>query len=364
MSGRIFQNVVLQFKDTTDRVIGVIDAEGTVIACSELTGIGKKWNKYVESIEVAEGNCVALEGKTFKALPGWGSHFDYAVFASGDDSVGRTVCSMACVALNTAKSYYEEKHDKGSFIKNIISDNILISDIYMRAKELHVAAEVNRGVFVIRPVDDRLETVPVDVIQGLFPDRQNDFVLSIGETDVALIHQMPETAGSKDLDKVAAQIDEALKVDGESTVFVGVGTMACHLRDLAKSYKEAQIAIEVGKVFDTERYVINYENLGIARLIYQLPTTLCEMFLQEVFKKNPIDALDQETLFTIYKFFENNLNVSETARKLFVHRNTLVYRLEKIKKLTGLDLREFDDAITFKVALMVKKYLTSRGIEA
>ena len=364
MSGRIFQNVVLQFKETTDRVIGVMDSEGSVIACSELTGIGKKWTKYVETIELADGNCVAIEGKTFKALPQPGSHFDYAVFASGDDSVGRTVCAMACVALNSAKAYYEEKHDKGSFIKNIISDNILISDIYMRAKELHVPVEVNRGVFVIRPIDERLESVPVDVIQGLFPDRQNDFVLSMGEADVALIHQLPENADGHDLDKAAQMIGEALKVDGESSVFVGVGTIATHLRDLAKSYKEAQIAIEVGKVFDTERYIVNYENLGIGRLIYQLPTTLCEMFLQEVFKKNPIDALDQETLFTIYKFFENNLNVSETARKLFVHRNTLVYRLEKIKKLTGLDLREFDDAITFKVALMVKKYLTSRGIDA
>ena len=364
MSGRIFQNVVLQFKETTDRTIGVIDSEGTVIACSELTGIGKKWTKYVEPIAAAEGNCVTMEGKTFKAMPGWGTHFDYAVFTSGDDSVGRTVCSMACVALNAAKVYYEEKHDKGSFIKNIISDNILISDIYMRAKELHVAAEVPRGVFVIRPVDDRAEAIPVDVVQNMFPDRQNDFVLSVGDDDVALIHQMPEGACGKDLEKVAASIEEALRVDGESTVFVGIGTLALHLWDLAKAYKEAQIAIEVGKVFDTERYVINYENLGIGRLIYQLPTTLCEMFLQEVFKKNPIDALDQETLFTIYKFFENNLNVSETARKLFVHRNTLVYRLEKIKKLTGLDLREFDDAITFKVALMVKKYLTSRGIDA
>ena len=242
--------------------------------------------------------------------------------------------------------------------------NILISDIYMRAKELHVAAETARGVFVVRPVDERLETVPVDVIQGLYPDRQNDFVISVGEQDVALIHQMDENATAKDLEAVAQRIEEALRIDGESCVFVGIGTLALHLRDLAKSYKEAQIAIEVGKVFDTERYVINYENLGIGRLIYQLPTTLCEMFLQEVFKKNPIDALDQETLFTIYKFFENNLNVSETARKLFVHRNTLVYRLEKIKKLTGLDLREFDDAITFKVALMVKKYLTSRGIDS
>ena len=341
MSGRIFQNSVLQFKETTDRTIGVIDAEGTVIACSELTAIGKRWSKYVEPIVSADGTCVALEGKCFKALPSWGNTFDYAVFATGDDSMSRTVCSMAAVALNAAKNYYEEKHDKGSFIKNIISDNILISDIYMRAKELHVA-----------------------VVQGLFPDRQNDFVLSVGEHDVALIHQMGEDATAKDMEEVALRIEEALRADGESRVFVGIGTLALHLRDLAKSYKEAQIAIEVGKVFDTERYVINYENLGIGRLIYQLPTTLCEMFLQEVFKKNPIDALDQETLFTIYKFFENNLNVSETARKLFVHRNTLVYRLEKIKKLTGLDLREFDDAITFKVALMVKKYLTSRGIDA
>ena len=364
MSGRIFQNSVLQFKETTDRTIGVIDAEGTVIACSELTAIGKRWSKYVEPIVSADGTCVALEGKCFKALPSWGNTFDYAVFATGDDSMSRTVCSMAAVALNAAKNYYEEKHDKGSFMKNIISDNILISDIYMRAKELHVAAEVNRGVFVVRPVDDRLESAPLDLVQSLFPDRQNDFVLSVGEQDVVLIHQLDKNANSSDLEKVALRIEEALRIDGESSVFVGIGTMAQHLRELAKAYKEAQIAIEVGKVFDTERYVINYENLGIGRLIYQLPTTLCEMFLQEVFKKNPIDALDQETLFTIYKFFENNLNVSETARKLFVHRNTLVYRLEKIKKLTGLDLREFDDAITFKVALMVKKYLTSRGIEA
>ena len=363
MSGRIFQNVVLQFKETTERTIGVIDAEGTVIACSELTGVGKKWPQYVEPINAAEGSCITLDGKTFKAMPGWSNQFDYAVFAGGDDATGRTVCSMASVALNAAKAYYEEKHDKGSFVKNIISDNILPSDIYMRAKELHVAAEAPRGVFVVRPVEDREEAVPLDVIQNLFPDRQNDFVLSVGEEDVALIHQMGENTTGRDLEKVATLISDTLRQNGENRVFVGIGTLALHLRDLAKSYKEAQIAIEVGKVFDTERYIINYENLGIGRLIYQLPTTLCEMFLQEVFKKNPIDALDQETLFTIYKFFENNLNVSETARKLFVHRNTLVYRLEKIKKLTGLDLREFDDAITFKVALMVKKYLTSRGID-
>ena len=363
MSGRIFQNVVLQLKENTDRTVGVIDGEGIVIACSELAMIGQRWAEHVPVINAAGGAIVASDGKTFKALNGWGAQFDYAAFAFGDNEISRTVCAMATVALNAAKAYYEEKHDRGSFIKDIISDNIMLGDIYVRAKELRVVADVPRGVFVVRTLK-KGESVPTDVIQSLFPDRQNDFVLSIGEGDVVLIRQMPEGTGIKDLNKIASTIEEALRSGGEPTVVVGIGTVATHLRDLAKSYKEAQIAIEVGKVFDTERYVINYENLGIGRLIYQLPTTLCEMFLQEVFKKNPIDALDQETLFTIYKFFENNLNVSETARKLFVHRNTLVYRLEKIKKLTGLDLREFDDAITFKVALMVKKYLTSRGIDA
>ena len=360
MSGRIFQNVVLQMKENTDRTLGVIDSEGIVIACSELAMIGQRWPECVSVVNNATGNMVSFDGKTFKALNGWGNQFDYSVFTFGDNEISKTVCSMASVTLNAAKAYYEEKHDRGSFIKDIISDNIMLGDIYMRAKELRVSADMPRGVFVVRALR-KGESVPTDVVQNLFPDRQNDFVLSIGEGDVVLIRQMSDSSGLKELNKIAGSIEEALRSSGESTVVVGIGTVA--MRDLAKSYKEAQIAIEVGKVFDTEKYVINYENLGIGRLIYQLPTTLCEMFLQEVFKKNPIDALDKETLFTIHKFFENNLNVSETARKLFVHRNTLVYRLEKIKKLTGLDLREFDDAITFKVALMVKKYLTSRGID-
>ena len=363
MSGRIFQNVVLQLKENTDRTLGVIDGEGIVIACSELSMIGQRWAEYVPAINSADGAIITSDGKTFKALSGWGAQFDYAAFVFGDNEISKTVCAMSTVSLNAAKTYYEEKHDRGAFIKDIISDNIMLGDIYMRAKELRVPADVPRGVFVVRSLR-KGESVPIDLIQSQFPDRQNDFVLSVGEGDVVLIRQVGEGSGIKELNKVAAQMEEALRDGTESTVVVGIGTVANHLRELAKSYKEAQIAIEVGKVFDTEKYIINYENLGIGRLIYQLPTTLCEMFLQEVFKKNPIDALDQETLFTIHKFFENNLNVSETARKLFVHRNTLVYRLEKIKKLTGLDLREFDDAITFMVALMVKKYLTSRGIDS
>ena len=364
MSSRVFQSVIVQMKEATDRVIGVIDADSNVISCSDTSLIGEKWPEAVIKLNSAPDSVVVVDKRTFKPLVSWSAYFDYAVFAEGDDETARSLCVMAYVALNGAKTYYEEKHDKTSFVKSILSDNILLSDIYVRAKELHVEAELNRGVFVVRRTDEKADAIPVETVQNIFPDRQTSFVLSMGEDDVVLVQQLGDNVEMSDLEKTAAQIEETLRVNGESTVVVGIGTVATHLRDLAKSYKEAQMAIEVGKVFDTEKYIISYENLGIGRLIYQLPTTLCEMFLQEVFKKNPIDALDKETLFTINKFFENNLILSETARKLFVHRNTLVYRLEKIKKLTGLDLREFDDAITFKVALMVKKYLASRGIEA
>ena len=362
MSSRVFQSVVLQMKDSTDRAIGVIDSEGTVVACNELTCIGEKWTGAVEAINEADTELVAFDGNTFKPLAGWSSQFDYAAFARGEDDAARMVCSMAAVALNGAKAYYEEKHDKATFVKSIISDNILLGDIYVRAKELHFTSEAPRAVFLIRQVETS-DPALIDVVHTLFPDKQVDFVLSISETDVALIKQLSEGAEPRELYKIAKQIEEKITEELHVRVVIGIGTIVGHIRELARAYKEAGIAIDVGRVFDTEKSIINYENLGIGRLIYQLPTTLCEMFLQEVFKKNPIDALDQETLFTINKFFENNLNVSETARKLFVHRNTLVYRLEKIKKLTGLDLREFDDAITFKVALMVKKYLISRGID-
>ena len=164
----------------------------------------------------------------------------------------------------------------------------------------------------------------------------------------------------EEIEKYSRDLITTVAKEHGARVLIGISSIVEKLKDLAKAYKEARIALEVGKVFDIERPVMSYENLGIGRLIYQLPTTLCEIFLQEVFKKGSLESLDRETLMTVQSFFENNLNVSETSRKLFVHRNTLVYRLEKIRKLTGLDLREFDHAVTFKVALMVKKYLTNK----
>ena len=266
------------------------------------------------------------------------------------------------VALANIKHYYDEKFDRGNFIKNVILDNILPGDIYLKSRELHFNGDVSRVVLLIRVVT-RNDVSVYDVIQNLFPDKTKDFVINISETDIAIVKEIKPDIETKHLEKLARSIVDTLSGEFYTHAVVGIGTMVDNLKDLARSFKEAQMALEVGKVFDTERNIVSYDHLGIARLIYQLPITLCEMFLKEIFKVGSIDTLDQETLFTIQRFFENNLNVSETSRKLFVHRNTLVYRLEKIKKLTGLDLREFDDAIVFKVALMVKKYLDANPVK-
>ncbi len=359
MSNSVFQSVIVQLREVSDRTFGVIDTEGCVVSCTDMSLLGERWTDAALKVGSAGDSIITFGQKTFRAIVGNSNYFEYAVFCSGDDELARSYCQLAYISLNDAKTFYEEKHDRGTFVKNIIMDNILPGDIYIRAKELHFATDAPRAVFLIRQVGHS-DVATVDVLSGMFTDKLQDFVLSINESDIAVVKQISAAATAEDLEKIAASMEETLKNELRIKTVIGIGTIAERLRELADSYKEAQTAIEVGKVFDTEKSIMHYENLGIGRLIYQLPTTLCEIFLSEVFKKNSIDSLDQETLFTINKFFENNLNVSETSRKLFVHRNTLVYRLEKIKKLTGLDLRQFDHAIVFKVALMVRKYLTSR----
>ena len=357
MSNSVFQSVILQLREIPGRVFGVIDTEGCVVSSTDVALLGERWGEAAFKISEAAGSMITFGQKTFKPIYGDTAAFEYAVFCTGDDELAHSYCTMAHIALNDAKIFYEDKHDRGTFVKNIIMDNILPGDIYIRAKELHFATDAPRAVFLVRQLGHG-DVAAVDLLYNVFADRQQDFVLSINETDIAVVKQL--TSAGDNLEKIAHEIEATLRNELYVKSVIGIGTVAEHLRSLADSYKEAQTAIDVGKVFDTEKSVINYENLGIGRLIYQLPTTLCDIFLSEVFKKSAIDSLDQETLFTINKFFENNLNVSETSRKLFVHRNTLVYRLEKIKKLTGLDLRQFDHAIVFKVALMVRKYLASR----
>ena len=360
MSNRLFQGIIHQMRDAVDRVIGVIDDNGVIIACSELVKIGEMRQGVRDELAYTS-DAVTSGGYTYKPI-GTGSKWEYIVFIEGEDKYAEKIATILAISLANIKNLYDEKYDKNSFIKNIILDNILPSDIYIKSKELHFDAEESRVVFLIK-FHSKPDVLSFDMVQNIFPDKNKDYVIATGEQDIVLVKEVKPGTDIKEIEKIARQIADTLNSEFYVKVSIGIGTVVDNIKDLARSYKEAQVALEVGKVFETEKNIVSYENLGIGRLIYQLPTTLCEMFLQEVFKNGSLDALDRETLMTIQCFFDNNLNVSETSRKLFVHRNTLVYRLEKIRKLTGLDLREFDHAITFKVALMVKKYLTSKPVK-
>ena len=362
MSNRLFQNVIQQMKGAIDRNIGVIDENGVIAACSDLSHMGEIRTGIREELSFT-AEFVVLGGVTYRYINS-AAKTGPVVFVEGGDKEAERVSLLLAITLSNIKNLYDEKYDKGSFIKNIMLDNILPSDIYIKSKELHFTSEEHHAVLVIK-FSDKVDMMPYDIIQGMFPDKTHDYVINIGEQDIVLVKEVEPTADVHEMELLAGAIVETLMTESyPKKVYIGISTIVDNLKDLARAYKEARIALEVGKVFDNERSVVSYENLGIGRLIYQLPTTLCEAFLQEVFKRGSLESLesrdDDTQMKTVRAFFENNLNVSKTAESLYVHRNTLVYRLEKIRKLTGLDLREFDHAVTFKVALMVKKYLSTK----
>ena len=359
MSNRLFQSVIHQMKDAVARTIGVVDENGLVIACSELQRIGEVRSGVREELAYAS-DVLQLDGYTYRFLSS-GNKSDLILFVEGTDETAERTAALLAISLSNIKKLHDEKYDKASFIKNIILDNILPSDIYIKGKELRFPGDAYRAVLVIK-FGEKTDQLPYEILQSMFPDKARDYIISISEQDIVLVKEMaPGADMMHDAETLAASIYETLTTEFAARgVCIGIGSIVGNLKDLSRAYKEARISLEVGKVFDTEKTYISYENLGIGRLVYQLPTTLCEIFLDEVFKKGSLESLDHDTQATVQSFFENNLNVSETSRKLFVHRNTLVYRLEKIRKLTGLDLRRFEDAVTFKVALMVKKYLVSK----
>ena len=358
MQSRLFQNALAQLKKDVKRTVGVIDDAEMIMACSDESKIGNTLDNIMTVFDGHNsGDIKHIAGYSYKKVETFNKS-EYIIFCEGEDEIASNACAFLGMHFLTIKQYYDEKYDKNSFVKNIIVDNILPGDVLYRTRELHLNIEAERVVYLVR-MQKNIENAAVDILQNLFPDRSHDFIIRIDDHDVVVIKEFKFEVTKDAVIQIAQNIADTLSSEAMTAASIGISTVVDEIQELSQAYREARIALEVGKVFDTEKTIISYDNLGIGRLIYQLPTTLCELFLNEVFKKESINVLDNETIYTIQKFFENNLNVSETSRKLFVHRNTLVYRLDKIKKLTGLDLREFDDAIIFKVAMMVNKYLTS-----
>ncbi len=266
------------------------------------------------------------------------------------------VGKMVAFQIQSLLTAYKERFDKDNFIKNLLLDNLLLVDIYSRAKKLHIQTDVKRAVMIVES-DNGKDNNASDIVRANYGSNNKDFITAVDENNVIVVKDLSDGDNARDIDKAARAIETLLENEGIKNVHIAYGTIVNELKEVSRSYKEAKMALDVGKIFFDERDIIAYSELGIGRLIYQLPIPLCKMFIKEIFGGKSPDDFDEETLMTINKFFENSLNVSETSRQLFIHRNTLVYRLDKLQKSTGLDLRVFEDAITFKIALMVVKYM-------
>ena len=351
---RLFQNLINQIREYVDGNFGIMDETGLILACTDerLTGT---IHPLISDVMSNNNQFCEIQGWIFQKVY-IKNRLEFIVYTGMEDEHSKKMLAMLAVNVSNLKNYHEEKFDKGNFFKNIITDNILPGEIPIKAKELHIPFNTYRSVFLIKTEKAR-DVQTHEVIQSLFPKKMKDFVIALDEDTVVLIKELKDSGDQKEIDKTAKAIIDTLNTEIMVKAQIGIGSIVESVWDIGRSFKEAQTALQIGSIFESDKAIINYNNLGIGRLIYQLPVTMCRLFLKEVFKKGSFEALDQETLFTIQKFFENNLNVSETSRQLYVHRNTLVYRLDKIQKITGLDLRNFDDAIIFKVSMLVKKYL-------
>lgn len=357
ISNQILQSTIDGLKNIIRRELSVAEREGKIVATTEESMV----NTVIENADIfiqspAENQLV--QGYQYFKVFDNGSP-EYIVMINGEDEEAYRIGKITAFQIQNLLVAYKERFDGDNFIKNLLLDNLLLVDIYSRAKKLRIENNVPRVVFLIETEIDKEFNV-VEIVRSIFPTKQKDFVTAVDEKSIILVKELKEKDSKEEIDQISKHIYDTLSAEAMTSVYVAIGTVVNDLKNVSASYKEAKMALEVGKIFEENKKIVNYEQLGIGRLIYQLPAPLCKMFINEVLHGLSMDQFDEETLTTVNKFFENNLNVSETSRQLYIHRNTLVYRLDKLQKMTGLDLRNFDDAIIFKIMLMVSKYMHYR----
>ena len=354
ISNQILQNTIEGLKGISRIDFCVLDTEGKALA----TTFEDTWNyeSAVLSFVESPADSQVIQGcQFFKIFDE--QQLEYVLLAGGESEDVYMLGKIAAFQVQSLLVAYKERFDKDNFIKNLLLDNLLLVDIYNRAKKLHIDTEAKRVIFIIETSHEK-DSVALDNVRNLLGGKSRDFVTAVDEKNIIVVKELADKAGSRELEKMAKEMMEILRAESEDDkIHIAYGTVVNDIKEVSKSYKEAKLALDVGKIFFDEKDIVAYSTLGIGRLIYQLPIPLCKMFIKEIFEGKSPDEFDEETLTTINKFFEKSLNVSETSRQLYIHRNTLVYRLDKLQKSTGLDLRVFEDAITFKIALMVVKYM-------
>ena len=352
ISNQILQNTIDGLKGIARVELSVMDVDGKEMASTmDMSHCSRAAMEFAGS----PADSQEIQGyQYFKIYDE--QQLEYILVAGGSGEDVYMVGKMVAFQIQNLLVAYKERFDKDNFIKNLLLDNLLLVDIYSRAKKLHIQTDVPRVAMIVETENGRDSNI-LEMTRAHFGAGSKDFVTAVDEHNIIVVKDLTDAETAREIEKAARMLDASLKKEGIKEVRIAYGTVVREIKEVSRSYKEAKMALDVGKIFFDERKIIAYNELGIGRLIYQLPIPLCKMFIKEIFEGKSPDEFDEETLTTINKFFENSLNVSETSRQLFIHRNTLVYRLDKLQKSTNLDLRVFEDAITFKIALMVVRYM-------
>ena len=352
ISNQILQNTIDGLKGIARVELSVMDVDGKEMASTmDMSHCSRAAMEFAGS----PADSQEIQGyQYFKIYDE--QQLEYILVAGGSGEDVYMVGKMVAFQIQNLLVAYKERFDKDNFIKNLLLDNLLLVDIYSRAKKLHIQTDVPRVAMIVETENGRDSNI-LEMTRAHFGAGSKDFVTAVDEHNIIVVKDLTDAETAREIEKAARMLDASLKKEGIKEVRIAYGTVVREIKEVSRSYKEAKMALDVGKIFFDERKIIAYNELGIGRLIYQLPIPLCKMFIKEILEGKSPDGFDEETLTTINKFFENSLNVSETSRQLFIHRNTLVYRLDKLQKSTNLDLRVFEDAITFKIALMVVRYM-------
>lgn len=352
VSSQVLQKTINELKAITKVDLAVLSVDGAMAAATA-EDLGSRGGMAAEFARSAADSQLIQDLHFFKVYDD--RHTEYVLLARGGGDA-YMVGKIAVSQIQNLIIAYKERLDKNNFIQNLLLDNLLLVDIYNRAKKLHISVDAKRVVYMIETKREK-DGAALETVKSLFSGNSGDYITAVDERSIILVKELKPEDGAEELEQTALTIVDMLNTEAMSKVRVAYGNPVQEIKDVSRSYKEAKMALDVGKIFYAEKNIVAYAKLGIGRLIYQLPLPLCGMFMREVFEEQLPDTFDEETLVTISKFFENSLNVSETARQLYIHRNTLVYRLEKLQKATGLDIRDFDDALTFKIAMMVVSYM-------
>lgn len=353
ISNQILQKSIDELRAITRIELSIMDLEGIALASTSEEALEKK--EQVQIFIESQADSQMIQGYHFFKVYDE-TELEYVLLAKGDSEDAYMIGKVAVCQIQNLITAYKEKFDKNNFMQNLILDNLLLIDIYNRAKRLHIDTEARRVVFLIETKNEK-DSMAMETVKSMYAGHTKDFITAVDEKDIILVKELKAHDSYEEISVIAETLVDMINAEAMSQVRVSYGTIVNEIKDVSKSYKEAKMALDVGKIFYSDKTISAYNTLGIGRLIYQLPIQLCEMFMKEIFQDDIVNQFDEETLTTINKFFENNLNVSETSRQLFVHRNTLVYRIEKLQKATGLDIRVFEDALTFKIALMVANYM-------